>query len=201
MTNSADSSFVDAVLDEAKRKAAADPNVRGANFRYAVVTAVNSNGTVSIGDIRARRHQSYHSPSVGDQVVIMQAGNRNWIALGLLAGTTDSGGWTNLTLASGFSQPGHGYPPSWLREGKRIWLRGRIQHSSGSISSGATIATLPTALRPAGNQDYGWAGARNQISTASLTRVEITPAGVLRIFEGGSAPTWIGLDGASYLTD
>lgn len=201
MTNSADSSFVDAVLDEAKRKAAADPNVRGANFRYAVVTAVNTNGTVSVGDIRARRHVTYTVPAVGDQVVIMQSGNRNWICLGRLA--TNGGNWTTIPLASGYITAGGGVTPAYLIEGKRVWLRGRAGPTSGTITNGATIATIPAAARPAGGALFGWASPRNQISSgASLTRVEIDGSnGLVRIYEQASLPSWMSFDGVTYLTD
>lgn len=204
MTNSADSSFVDAVLDEAKRKAAADPNVRGGDFRYVTVTAVNSNGTVSIGDIRARRHTSYTAPAVGDRIIIMQSGNRNWVALGRLSGTDNAGAtWTTIPLASGYAAAGGGVTPAYMLEGKRVWLRGRCGPPSGTITNGATIATIPAAARPAGAALFGWASPRNQISTgSSLTRVEIDGStGIVRTYEQFSAPSWIAFDGVTYLTD
>lgn len=202
MTTSADGAFADAVLAEANRQAAADPAVRRADFRYDVVTAVNTDGTVSVGDVRARRYTAYTAPAVGDQVVLLQSGNRNWIALGRLAPATDTGTWTTLTLAAGFAHPGHGYLPGWMKEGKRVWLRGRAGVTSGSITNGATIATLPTNIRPAGNLEFGWAAPRGQISTApSVTRAEIAPGGILRIYEAFNLPAWISLDGVTYLTD
>lgn len=204
MSESQPTAYRDAIVDAAVREAGRTPAVRGADFQYATVTAVNTDGTVSIGEIRARRHTSYTVPAAGDTVVIAQSGNRNWICLGRLAGA-ESGSWTTLTLASGYINPGHGYTAAWLRDGKRVWLRGRIGPSAGgstTISSGATIATLPASIRPAGATEVGWASPRNQISTApSLTRCEITPAGVLRIFDGSTLPQWISLDGVSYTTD
>lgn len=201
MTNSADSSFVDAVLDEATRKAAGTPGVRGANFRYVTVTGINTDGTVSIGDIRARRHQNYTEPLTGDQIVIMQSGNRNWIALGRLAAGDDSGGWTNLTLASTYNNPGHGYTASWMREGKRIWLRGHIGRTSGTIANAATIATIPAAIRPAGGTHWSWAAARDSNVYPAVIRLEITDLGALRTYQTTTLPDWVSLDGCTYTTD
>lgn len=85
MTRSDDTAFADAVLDEAARQAAQNPSVRRADWQTATVTAVNADGTVDIGDIRARRLESYVSARVGDQVIISQSGMGNWIAIGRTA--------------------------------------------------------------------------------------------------------------------
>lgn len=189
-----------AIRGAATTAGATSTAVRGSDWRIGVVTAVGA-GTVDVGQIRARRLDSYTLPAVGDSIVITQNSAGNWLAIGRTA-ANDSGVWNTLTLASGYTNPGHGYTAAWMREGKRIWLRGRIGPTSGSISSGATIATLPTSIRPAGGIDVGWASPRGQISTGpSLTRCEITPAGVLRIYEGFSLPTWISLDNVTYTTD
>lgn len=194
--------FEDAILGEAARKAANDPSVRRADTRYDVVTAVNADGTVSCGEIRARRYHRYIAPAVGDAIILVQSGNRNWTAWGLLAGQ-DAGGWTPLTLTAGYINPSHGYTAAWLREGKRIWLRGRIGRTGeAAIPNATTMATLPAAIRPEDDVELGWISPRNQIASGpSTTRVEIAPGGILRLYEGSTLPTWIALDGVTYLTD
>lgn len=206
MTTSVDTAYADAMLAEANRQAAADPNIRRADFTYDTVTAVNTDGTVSVGDIRARRYTAYTQPAVGDKVVLLQSGNRNWIALGRLVPATDAGGWTLLALGAGISTLSHGLPPAYLLEGKRVTLRGRCGVTSGTIANGATILTLPASLRPAGGVDFGWASIRNapagSNAVPNVVRVDIAATtGVLKTFEVGSPPTWVSLDGVSYFTD
>ncbi|MEV5509054.1 hypothetical protein [Streptomyces orinoci] len=113
-------------------------------------------------------------------------------------------GWQPLTLAAGYGNPGHGMPASWRRLGAMVMLRGRIgpTKSGATIANGATIATLPAPIRPAGGREFAWAAPRDVTSKGpALTRVEITGAGVLRTFELFDAPAWISLDGVTYCTD
>jgi len=206
LTTSADASFADAVLSEAGRQAATAPGVRRADLSYVVVTAVNADGTVSVGDIKARRFaETYAAPAVGDQVVLGQAGNGNWYCFGRLASLTDTGTWVPLTLGAGMSWPGHGAVPGCLREGKRITLRGRVGATSGNIADGATILTLPAAVRPAGAATASWASPRNAPAGSNpqpnVCRVDITTAGIIRTFEAGNPPSWVSLDFISYFTD
>ena len=137
-----------AMVGAATTAGATSTAVRGADWRLGIVTAVGA-GTVDVGQIRARRLDSYTLPTVGDQIVITQNSAGNWLAIGRTA-ANDSGVWNTLTLASGYTNPGHGYTAAWMREGKRIWLRGRIGKASGTIANGATICTLPASIRPAG---------------------------------------------------
>lgn len=77
--------FRDAIVDAAVRQAQNTPAVRGANWRVDTVTNVNSDGTVSVGDIRARRLESYTQPRIGDKVMISQNASGNWLAIGRTA--------------------------------------------------------------------------------------------------------------------
>lgn len=77
-----------ALRKSAKRVGEQAPSVRGADWRLATVTAVNTGGTVDADGIPGiRRLKSYTAPAVGDLIVISQSGNGNWIALGPLATT------------------------------------------------------------------------------------------------------------------
>ncbi|MFE7316403.1 hypothetical protein ACFU7T_25425 [Streptomyces sp. NPDC057555] len=113
-------------------------------------------------------------------------------------------GWQSLALASGYGNPGHGTAAAWRRLGSLVMLRGRIgpTKAGATIPNGATLATLPTAIRPGGGAEFGWAAPRDQTSRGpSVTRAEITRAGALRIYEGSDLPTWVSLDGVAYTTD
>ncbi|QHF97936.1 hypothetical protein DEH18_33460 [Streptomyces sp. NHF165] len=114
-------------------------------------------------------------------------------------------GWQSLALSAGYGNPGHGTAAGWRRIGPMVLLRGRIGRTNGKpITSGDTIATIPSALRPAGGAAFAWAAPRDLVGSApSVTRAEITSSGTLRIYEGSnsSAPEWISLDAVTYCTD
>ncbi|MFE0470462.1 hypothetical protein ACFW2V_02450 [Streptomyces sp. NPDC058947] len=184
-----------ALKQQAKRAGERAPSVRGADWRTATVTAENGDGTVDadgIDDIRCL--ETYSQPAVDDVIVITQSSSGNWLALGRT--TTADPDWTPLTLAAGYTNPGHGYTASYLREGRRIWMRGRIGPTSGTIADGDTLATIPTAIRP--GVAVAWAVARDAATMPAVCRLEITAAGVLRTFQSSALPQWVGLDGISY---
>lgn len=186
-----------ALRQQAVKAGSATPSVRGADWRLAEVDTVNADGTIETADgIIVRRMESYVLPAAGDIVVISQSSSGNWVALGRTA--TNSGGWTALTLAAGYTNPGHGYTASYLREGRRIWLRGRIGPTSGTIADGDTLLTLPAAIRPAEGQSVSWAVTRDAPTVPAVCRLEITPAGVIRTFQASALPSWVALDGISY---
>ncbi|HEY9418491.1 MAG TPA: hypothetical protein VIQ30_27325 [Pseudonocardia sp.] len=189
--------LVAAMKAQAKRIGEESPSVRGSDWRLAVVTTVNGDGTVAADGIPSIRcMEAYTLPAVDDVIVIDQSSSGNWLAWGRLA--TASQTWTNLTLAGGFQNPGHGYTASYLREGHRIWLRGRVGPTAGTIADGDTILTLPAAIRPAGNPSVAWAVARDASVAPAVCRLEITTAGAIRTFQSSNLPTWVALDGISY---
>lgn len=184
-----------ALKQQAQRAGERAPSVRGSDWRLATVAADNGNGTVGadgIPDIRCM--ESYPLPAVGDVIVITQSSSGNWLAFGRPAAYNQD--WTNLTLASGYQYPGHGYTPSYLREGRRIWLRGRIGPTAGTIADGAILCTLPAAIQPGVN--VSWAVTRDASVAPSTIRLEITNTGVLKTFQASNLPTWVSLDGISY---
>jgi hypothetical protein len=184
-----------ALKQQAKRTGERAPSVRGADWRLAVVTAENGGGTVDADGIEDIRCMEFYSqPAVGDVIVITQSSSGNWLAWGRT--TTVDPDWTPLTLAAGYTNPGHGYTASYLREGRRIWMRGRIGPTSGTISDGDTLATIPTAIRP--GVAVAWAVARDAGAMPSVCRLEITAAGVMRTFQSTNLPAWVSLDGLSY---
>lgn len=189
--------LVAALKSQSTRAGEQAPSVRGADWRTATVTAVGA-GTVTADGIVARCMERYALPAIGDVAVISESSNGNWIALGRLANAAST--WANLTLASGYIYPGHGYTASWMRDGSRIYLRGRIGLTGGGgMPNATTIATIPTGIRPAGGVAAGWAAVRDNGLYPSVTRVEITDTGVLRTYDSSTPlPTWIALDGITY---
>lgn len=186
-----------AIQQAAKRTGEQAPSVRGSDWRLATVTADNGDGTVDADDIPdIRCMEPYTLPAVGDVIIITQSSSGNWAAWGRT--TSYDPDWVNLTLAAGFQNPGHGYTASYLREGRRIWLRGRIGPTSGSIADGATLLTLPAAIRPAGATAVAWAVARDAAVVPATLRLEILTTGVIRTFQSTNLPTWVSLDGISF---
>lgn len=128
---------------------------KAADWQTVTVTAVGTDGTLTVqgGDgssyPKVRRTRVYVAPLVGDVVVMHRSRNGNRYAQPPLStGAT----WITLPLASGWSA--HGGSPAYRLESGRVWLRGSVQ-TSGSVSSGATFATLPTGFRAANSDFYG----------------------------------------------
>ncbi|MBW1600904.1 hypothetical protein JJV70_02055 [Streptomyces sp. JJ66] len=192
--------LADALAHQAVRQGENTPSVRGADWHTATVTAVDATpGTVDCGQIRARRTPHYTLPAVGDLCVLLRSGSGNWVAMPPLA--TTSGTWTTLTLAAGFTHPGHGYQPGYLVEGRRVWWRGRIAATTGTIANGTTIATIPASVRPEDGEFVGWSSPRNAAVNPAVVRMEITDTGALRTYETANPPTWVSLDGLTYHID
>ncbi|WP_432053758.1 hypothetical protein [Streptomyces sp. bgisy022] len=184
-----------ALKRQAVRAGTSTPAVRGSDWAGAVVTVVHTDGTVDAGDLeRVRCMDTYSQPAVGDLIYVTRSSSGNWLAWGrpATAGQT----WTVLPVAAGFQNPGHGWTASYLREGARVWLRGRIGATTGTIADGATIATLPAGIRP--GVAVSWAVTRDASATPATIRLEITAAGVLRTFQSTALPAWVGLDGITY---
>lgn len=187
-----------ALRAQARRVGEESPSVRGSDWRLATVTADNGDGTVAADGIPVIRcMETYVLPAVGDVIVIDQNSSGNWLARGRAA--TAAQGWTALTLASGYQNPGHGYNAAYLQEGRRIWLRGRIGPTSGTIADGATLLTLPAAIRPAGTASVSWAVTRDSTVVPATLRLEITGGtGAVRTYQASNLPSWVALDGITY---
>lgn len=184
-----------AMVAAATTAGAASTAVRGADWRLGVVTAVNSDGTVDVGEIRARcLGDAYPNPAVADTCVITQNSQGNWLAIG----RTSSGGdtaWTTPTLASGYTHNGNENGTlQWrirVETGIRyIEFRGSV-NVPGSVGTGAsTIFTLPVGSRPA---------VRLSVATAKNGeghKVDINTTGVVATVSGASvAYQWVSIYG------
>jgi hypothetical protein len=74
-----------AIAAAARQAGRDDPTVRGSDWQTGAVTAVNADGTVNVGTIRARRLESYLLPAVGDQIMLTRSGTGSWVAVGRTA--------------------------------------------------------------------------------------------------------------------
>lgn len=198
--------LVAALKAQAKRTGEESPSVRGADWRLAIVTAVNGNGTVAADGIPSiRRMDTYQAPAVNDVIVISQSSSGNWVAFGRTAGTTDpTGAWTNIPLASGFTSQHTVFGPAQYRivttyGGTRVELRGSVDATSSVTTQTNFSTALPTAARPTVTRT--WVGRRNySVDTKGIVPMEISTSGVMNVF-GSASPSqtdWFALDGCHY---
>lgn len=195
-----------ALKQQAQRVGEGAPSVRGADWRTAVVTAVNGDGTVAVDGIPAIRClETYLAPKVGDLIVIEQSSSGNWIAPGRPAtATAPSGAWTAIPLLAGFTTPHSIFGPAQYRVltvagTVRVELRGSIFCSTAVTTQTNVSSALPANARPAYARSMP---CRRQLTsdTKGVTAIEVTTGGVLQI-HGLGAPnstTWVAIDGCYY---
>lgn len=141
-------SLADAIRSEANRAGASNPAVRGGDWRLALVATVGSDGTITTDDgIVARRLESYRNPAVGDTIRISVSSAGGWMADGRLG--QGAGGWVNISLASGWAANASYYTPQVKFLGGGDASLCGLAQMSGSLASGATVATLPAGTWPA----------------------------------------------------
>lgn len=203
-----------------QRKGSSTPSVRGADWRLGVVTAVGvTAGTVDVGDIRARRLETYQNPQVGDLIRIDQSGNGNWLAVGRATSVSDPG-WTQPTLATGFSHNGNSNGNVQYRvvsiAGTRFmqWRGGvGITYASNSIQNSGDILASPlsASLRPAILRTVPVACSASTSSQLAL-KADARTDGQLRIVGTTTStsdtyttpiirPPWVSLNGVQYPLD
>ena len=210
MTGSMAAQLADAVHGLVERKGSSTPAVRGAEWRTGVVTAVGTTaGTVDVGDVRARRLESYQSPSVGDLIVITQSGSGNWVALGRTSTGADTA-WANIgnfsanwssarTNGGGVAQ----YRLITVAGTPYLELSGEINYS-GSLGTGsATPFTLPVGARPSSRR--GYVGSKTTAGgNTGKYRADINTDGTVVIWDHAAAAAtspWFFLDGCRVRMD
>jgi hypothetical protein len=195
-----------ALKSQAQRTGEQTPSVRGADWRLATVTALNTDGTVEVDStLDVRRMDTYQAPVVGDVIVICQSSSGNWITFGRTTGTTaPNGAWTSIPLASGFTSTHTVFGPAQYRivtayGATRVELRGSVDCTSSVTAQTNFSTALPTAARPAFTRT--WIGRRNySADTKGAAVMEIQTSGVMSVF-GSASPSqtdWFALDGCHY---
>lgn len=196
---------VAALERKARRTGERTPSVRGSDWRTAVVTAVNADGTVEADGFTWRRAETYQAPAEDDFIVVSQSSNGNLIAHGRLAGTTaPNGAWTNIPLAAGFTTPHGAFGDAQYRlitahGTPRVELRGAIDATVAVTTQTNFSTALPAAARPAVTRT--WIGRRQySADTKGAIAMEIQSSGVMSIFGSASPNTtiWFALDGCYY---
>ncbi|MFB7358337.1 signaling protein [Streptomyces gardneri] len=108
--------------------------------------------------------------------------------------------WTDLAYGSAYTAT-DSYRPQYRQSGDRVDLRLRVTRVDGKAwTSGETILTLPSQLRPSRTQGMvGTATGAGTITGPLTTRWEVMPDGQLRIYDERAFTGWIALD-AGYFT-
>ncbi len=209
-----------ALKSQAKRAGEQAPSVRGADWRLATVTAVNTDGTVTVDSaMSVRRMDTYQAPTVGDVVVISQSSSGNWRAEGRLSTGADTG-WTTATLATGFAHDGNSngnvqYRAAFVGGVRMMQWRGGvgITYSGNSIQNGGLILTgaLGASLRPPSRRSLTAACSAATSSSLSL-KVDFQTDGTVQIVGTTTntsdtystpiiRPPWVSLNGLQYNLD
>lgn len=144
-----------ALATAGKRKAAASPLVRGADWRTATVATVGTDNTITTADgIPCRRMAAYDHPVVGDQIVISRSGAGNWRAEGRLMRATDTE-WASYTptVANAGSAAWSTRDGWWKRTGSLVHFTAFLGASAvGSGSGNITISLPSTPYRGSSNR-------------------------------------------------
>lgn len=171
-------------VEAARTAGATDPQVRGADWQTAVVTAVNADGTVDIGSVRARRLDTYLNATIGDLIAITQNGAGNWIALGRLAVSEPLVSVTSITAnaattASTTEVAIITTPSLTLRNGRayRFELRGLIQHATVNVTDVVVFRLRRTSTVGTQIRNLGCVGVTNRATAARNGNVNVTHIG------------------------
>ncbi|MFK4868976.1 hypothetical protein ACI3K4_27560 [Streptomyces sp. CSMPJR101] len=194
-----------ALQQQAKRAGERAPSVRGADWRLATVTTLNTNGTLVADGITVRRMDTYQAPAVGDVIVITQSGNGNWLAWGRLAGATaPNGAWTTLPLLAGFTTPhGAGFGVAQYRVINafgtgRVEMRGTVGCNTALTAQTNVTSALPVDARPSASRRLVL-GRTYSATAVGAVAAEMTSGGVLSVFGSTSPSTgFFSLDGIYY---
>lgn len=170
--------LADALRQSAVQAGADSPQVRGADWRMAVVATVASDGTVTTTDgVTARRLAAYQLPAVGDLVLVSQSSSGSWVAINRAVPATGDE-WQTPAFASPWANytAGGGYQTARFRTaGGELIIEGLVTTGATSVSGSSTVFTLPAAYRPATSFAFP------QITTSSTVRqLDVLNTGVVR---------------------
>lgn len=121
------------------------------------------------------------SVSIGDAAATVTVGGR------VVASPTYDTGWVTLPLRTGMAVSGE--TPQYRRIGNRVWIRGRVDKTSGGAVAtefpvGTTaVADLPVGCRPSGLTMWALAGSsastRGRFWVSTDGSVNVSPAAVV----------------------
>ncbi|MFI0914301.1 hypothetical protein [Streptomyces abikoensis] len=186
--------LADAILTGSVQAAAATPAVRGADWRLAVVSTVGTDGTVTTSDsIIVRRLDTYLTPTVGDQIILMRSSSGNWITPGRTAPATTAGTWQPLSLNTGWSTFSSAYYTCAYRiNGDGTASLSGLARAPASTTGTATVGTLPAAATPAKRARHV-----TEVAVGVFGVLDINADGTIQITDYSGTASWAALDVAT----
>ncbi|KOU30229.1 hypothetical protein ADK53_28890 [Streptomyces sp. WM6373] len=187
--------LADVLHSQIRRAADGDGSIRGADWRLATVASIQATGTVTTTDgVVARRTDLYVTPVVGDTIILTVSGMGNWLALGRVAPVTTAGTWQALTYNGTWSAWGapH-YSPAYRINGDGTVSLSGLAKAPGSTTGTSTIATLPTAARPAQKARFS-----TIVNPGVNGALDVNTDGTIQITDYSGTAIWATLDGATF---
>ncbi|MET7795634.1 hypothetical protein [Streptomyces decoyicus] len=187
--------LADALRRQAAQAGADSPAVRGSDWRQAIVSTVNTDGTVVTSDgIIARRMATYVTPTVGETIVVSISSSGNWLAHGRIAATTTAGTWQTLTLSGGWTAFGSPYwTPSYRINGDGTVSLSGLVKAPASAATPQTLCTLPAAIAPTSKSRFP-----TEVANGIHGALDINITGVVQIQDYAGNAGWAALDGVQY---
>ncbi len=187
--------LADALHGQVRQAADQSPGVRGADWQISIVDSVQATGTVTTTEgIVARRTGLYVTPAVGDTVVLTVSGAGHWLALCRLAPASTAGTWQALSYNGSWSAWGapH-YAPAYRINGDGTVSLSGLAKAPGSTTGTSTIATLPTAARPALKARFS-----TIVNPGVGGALDVNTDGTIQITDYPGTAIWATLDGATF---
>lgn len=220
MTKSAHSTQRDLVASlkrQTARTGASTPAVRGADWRLATVTAINTDGTITADGMTIRCLELYSNPADGDIIRIDQSSSGNWLAVGRLAAATGVV-WTTPALGTGYTQgnttsTGNFNGPIRYRKinSHGTWFMewdGAADRANGAQVANILSTALPVSLRPAARASFviprnstAITGIAASTSVVHSLKVDFDMDGTVSLISataGDVETNWLSLKGIRY---
>lgn len=189
--------LADAMRQQALQTGANSPDVRGADWRQAIVATVGTDGTITTTDgIIARRMATYVTPTVGETIVVSISSSGNWLAHGRIAPVSTAGTWQPLTLSGGWTTFGSPYwTPAYRINGDATVSLCGLAKAPTTAATPQTLCTLPAAIVPTSKSRFPTEVANG---IHGVLDVNGTGTSTLQIQDYSGNATWAGLDGIRY---
>lgn len=187
--------LADAMRQQALQAGASSPDVRGSDWRQAIVSTVGNDGTVTTSDgIIARRMATYVTPTAGETIVVSISSSGNWLAHGRIAPVTTAGTWQPLTLSGGWTTFGSPYwTPSYRLNGDGTVSLSGLAKAPASAATPQTLCTLPAAITPTSKSRFP-----TEVANGIHGALDINVSGALQIQDYSGNAGWAALDGVQY---
>lgn len=130
----------------------------------------------------------------GTTTIVAKGIGTGYLSTTMMYFPTGATGWSNLTLANGWTWYGTIFSTAQYKKGTDniVSLKGLLR--AGTTTSGTTLTTLPVGFRPKERL------LMTTVSADAHQRLDIFPTGEVQ-FHGGAAGVWVSLDGVNFIAE